>query len=116
MEMIDHTNSRIEEMEAEIRRENDRRNAFYRMLRATDRVLWRLEEMNRDGMKEIPDGVRAEIKDALKEVPGHCRESFQDTPVVQETLDSVFDVQEALFRWRHPEWAIEEEDDLVRAS
>jgi uncharacterized Zn finger protein len=114
--MIDHTNLRIEEMEAEIKRENDRRNAFYRMLRATDRVLWRLEEMNRDGLKQIPDQARAEIRDELKEVPGHCREPFHDTSVVQETLDSVFDVQEALFRWRHPEWAIEEEDDLIRAS
>jgi len=54
--MIDHTSSRIEQQETALRRQNRRRYAFQRMLEATDRVLWRLEEMNRDGV--IPAGCR----------------------------------------------------------
>ena len=62
--MIDETNLAIEELEEEIRRENDRRYAFYRMLNATDRVLWRLEELNRDGIKVIPGDMRGRMRDA----------------------------------------------------
>ena len=47
--MIDRTSTRIEQQETALRRHNRRRYAFQRMLEATDRVLWRLEEMNRDG-------------------------------------------------------------------
>jgi Mg2+ and Co2+ transporter CorA len=114
--MIDETNVRIEEMQEEIRRDNRRRNAFYDMLHATDRVLWRLEEMNRDGVKEIPHRLRDEIKRELGDIPESCRRPFRDSEAVQDTLDSVFDVQEALFRWRNPEWSLGDDDDLERAS
>jgi hypothetical protein len=114
--MIDRTNLRIEEMEEEIRRENDRRYAFYRMLNATDRVLWRLEEMNRDGVTTIPDPVRHKIRETVEELPDPCHEVFRDSDRVQETLDSIFELQESLFKWRNPEWALEEGDDLERAA
>ena|SRR2546423_9024844 len=114
--MIDRTNTSIEELEAEVRRENDRRYAFHRMLRATDQQLWRLEEMNRDGVKTIPKPVREELKETIEALPEKCQEPFQDSEQVQETLDSVFEVQERLFRWRHPDWATDEDDDLDRAS
>lgn len=113
--MIDETNLRIEEMQEEIRRENDRRNAFYRMLQASDSVLGRLEEMNRDGVKSVPDEVRAEFQGALEQLPGHVKESFRNTGVVQETLDSLFDLQEELFKWRNPDFTFDD-DDLERAS
>lgn len=103
-------------MEAEIRRENDRRYAFYRMLNATDRVLWRLEEMNRDGIKTIPEPMRSEIRETVDELPGPCHDAFRDSERVQETLDSVFDMQECLFKWRNPDWALEEGDDLERVA
>jgi hypothetical protein len=114
--MIDRTNTSIEEMEAEVRRQNDRRYAFHRMLRATDHHLWRLEEMNRDGVRTVPSGLRDEIRETIEMLPEHCQEPFRDTEQVQETLDSLFEVQERLFRWRHPEWAFEDEEDLDRAS
>jgi len=115
--MIDQTNTRIEEMEADVKRENERRYAFQRMLRLTDKHLWRLEEMNRDGVKTLPPPVREEIRVTIEQLPDHCKEPFRDSEQVQETLDSVFAVQERLFRWRHPEFPLaEEEDELDRAS
>jgi hypothetical protein len=63
--MIDQTSNRIEKQETALRRQNRRRYAFQRMLEATDRVLWRLEEMNRDGVKTVPGPVRAEVQERL---------------------------------------------------
>jgi chromosome condensin MukBEF ATPase and DNA-binding subunit MukB len=116
--MIDQTNTRIEEMEAEVKRENERRYAFQRLLRLTDEHLWRLEEMNRDGVKTVPPPMREEIRDTIEQLPDHCKEPFRDSEQVQEMLDSVFEVQERLFRWRHPEFPLDDEleDELDRAS
>ena len=102
--MIDHTSSRIEQQETALRRQMRRRYAFQRMLEATDRVLWRLEEMNRDGVKTVPGPVRAEIRGVVDTMPNHVREPLRDGGQVQDTLDSLFEVQERLFRWRYPDW------------
>ena len=102
--MIDHTSSRIEQQQTATRRANRRRYAFLRMLKATDRVLWRLEEMNRDGVKVVPRRVRVEIRDLVDAMPVQVREPLRDSGAVQDTLDSVFEVQERLFRWRYPDW------------
>ena len=67
--MIDHTSTRIEQQETSLRRQNRRRYAFQRMLEATDRVLWRLEEMNRDGVKHVPAPVRAELEKPAEAKP-----------------------------------------------
>jgi hypothetical protein len=114
--MIDHTSSRIEQQESALRRINRRRYAFQRMLEATDRVLWRLEEMNRDGVKTVPAPVRAEIKEAAELMPDHVKEPLRDSGHVQDTLDSLFEVQERLFRWRFPGWVDTEPDDFDFAS
>ena len=113
--MIDRTNERIGELQQEIERENARRYAFQRMLRSTDVVLWKLEEMNRDGVREVAPDVREEIRDTVAELPDDCQEVLRDSPAVQELLDSIFEVQERLFRWRHPEFVFDE-DDSERAS
>ncbi|HKC20292.1 MAG TPA: hypothetical protein VKE27_11770 [Candidatus Dormibacteraeota bacterium] len=102
--MIDHTNNRIEEHEAQLRRANRRRYAFHRMLQATDRVLWRLEELNRDGVKAVPKRARAELRDLATAMPRGIGDRLRDTGVVQDSLDSLFEVQEQLFRWRFPDW------------
>lgn len=102
--MIDRTSNHIEKEGRAVRRSNRRRYAFLRMLQATDRVLWRLEEMNRDGVKTVPPPVRAELRDVAGAMPDHVREPLRDTGKVQDTLDSVFEVQERLFRWRFPDW------------
>jgi hypothetical protein len=102
--MIDHTNGKILRQLAALRRENRRRYAFHRMLEATDRALWRLEEMNRDGVKSVPRRVRVEIRELGASMPPRIGEALRDTGQVQDTLDSVFDVQERLFRWRYPDW------------
>ena len=102
--MIDHTSSRIEQQQTALRRANRRRYRFQRMLAATDRVLWRLEEMNRDGVRTVPKPVRAELRDVVATLPNHVGEPLRDCGQVQDTLDSLFEVQERLFRWRYPDW------------
>jgi len=102
--MIDNTSSRIEQQQSALRREHRRRYAFQRMLEATDRVLWRLEEMNRDGVKTVPKRVRAELRSVIGTMPSQVREPLRDCGQVQDTLDSLFEVQERLFRWRYPDW------------
>src|SRR5262245_37191717 len=102
--MIDNTSSRIDEQQRAVRRANLRRYAFQRMLEATDRVLWRLEELNRDGVARVPKQVRTEVQELGAAMPLHVREVLRDTGHVQDTLDSLFEVQERLFKWRHPDW------------
>jgi hypothetical protein len=102
--MIDHTNSRIEHDARLLRREHRRRNAFMRMLRATDRVLWRLEELNRDGVRSVPKRVRIEMREVFRTIPDRIAGPLRDSGHVQDTLDSLFEVQERLFRWRYPDW------------
>ena len=110
--MIDQTNSRIEQQQRVLRREKRRRYAFQRMLRATDRVLWRLEEMNRDGVRTVPKRVRVEIREVVETMPIHVAEPLRDSAQVQDMLDGMFEIQERLFRWRYPDWHdFDPEDD-----
>ena len=119
--MIDHTSSRIEQGEAAVRRRNLRRYAFQRLLDATDRALWRLEEMNRDGVRDVPKGVRAQLQAVAGEMPDHVGEPLRNSGhvhgQVQDMLDRVFEVQERLFRWRFPDWHDwEPEEQEIAAS
>jgi hypothetical protein len=102
--VIDHTSSRIEQQQADNRRALRRRYAFHTMLKTTDRLLWRMEELNRDGVKTVPRRVRDEIRDAVDDMPSSIREPRRETVGVQDTLDSLFEIQERLFRWRSPDW------------
>jgi hypothetical protein len=114
--MIDHTSTRIEQQETALRRQNRRRYAFQRMLEATDRVLWQLEEMNRDGVKTVPAPVRTELREAVELMPDQVRAPLKDSGHVQDALDSLFEIQERLFRWRYPEWDDTEPDDFDYAT
>jgi hypothetical protein len=114
--MIDRTNTAIGEMEEDIRRENERRYSFYRDLHATDQVLWRLEELNRDGVKTIPEPERRDFVDALAALPAECRSLYKESELVQTVLDSLFEVQQCLFQRRDPRWSYDEDGDLERAS
>jgi hypothetical protein len=110
--MIDRTNDRIAEQEKEVRKRNRRRYAFQRMLEATDRVLWRLEELNRDGVTRVPKRVRMEVREVVSTMPALARDALRDGGKVQDTLDSVFEVQERLLRWRYPNWRDFEPEEL----
>ena len=114
--MIDHTNVRIAEEDKHVRRRNRRRYAFQRMLEATDRVLWRLEELNRDGITTVPKEVRVEVREAVSSMPAAARDALRDCGKVQDTLDSVFEVQERLLRWRYPNWHDYDPDELGEES
>src|SRR5947199_9701007 len=86
--MIDHTSTRIEQQETALRRQNRRRYAFQRMLEATDRVLWQLEEMKRDGVENVPPVLRAALKDGVEPMPDHTREPLRVEAPVTATADS----------------------------
>jgi hypothetical protein len=110
MAVIADASRDIEELEAAIRRENARRYAFYRMLNATDRILSQLEELNHDGVDVLPQAMQQRMRASLRELPNSCMEVYVVSDRVQEVLDSVFEVQERLLRWRDPLRATEEED------
>jgi hypothetical protein len=113
--MIDQTSLMIEETRETIRQNNVRRYAFYTMLHTTDRILWRLEEMNRDGMKTLSAKARSQIREQLEELPQEIVNLYQDSSETQVVLDSIFDMQEALFKWRDPQ-ATGDEEDLERLA
>ena len=110
--MIDSTSDRIAELQRALGRRNRRRYAFQRMLEATDRMLWRLEELNRDGVTSVPKRVRVEVREAVRTMPAEARDALRDGGKVQDTLDSLFEVQERLLRWRYPNWHDYEPDEL----
>src|SRR5260370_31975218 len=98
--MIDHTSTRIEQQETALRRQNRRRDAFQRMLEATDRVLWQLEEMNRDGVKTVPAPVRTEMREPVELMPSHVREPLNDSRHVHDALDRRFEIPDRPCRRR----------------
>jgi len=102
--MIDRTNDRIQRQHEDLRRRNRRRYAFHRLLQATDRALWRLEELNRDGVTAVPERVRVEIHELAASMPAEVRGALARAERVQSALDELFDAQERLFRWRYPDW------------
>jgi len=110
--MIDQTNVRIGEATAALRRRRAREQRFDRMLRLTDVVLWQLEEMNRDGLALVPDRRQAAIVDRLAAMPEPLRRMYCADGSVQSALDSLFEMQQALFKARHPEFDYGEIEEL----
>lgn len=110
--MIDQTNLRIGQATAELRRRKAREQKFDRLLRLTDVVLWQLEEMNRDGVAHVSDRRQAAIADRLAEMPESLRRMYVADGSVQSALDSLFEMQQALFKARHPEFDYGELDEL----
>ena len=110
--MIDQTNVRIGQATAELRRRKAREQKFDRLLKLTDVVLWQLEEMNRDGVSSVPDRRQAAIVDKLAGMPESLRRLYCSDGSVQCALDSLFEMQQALFKARHPEFDYGETDEL----
>ena len=110
--MIDQTNVRIGQATAELRRRKAREQKFDRLLLLTDVVLWQLEEMNRDGVAHVPDRRQAAIADKLAKMPESLRRLYCADGSVQCALDSLFDMQQALFKARHPEFDYGELNEL----
>lgn len=92
----------IRELEEAVAAENRRRYAFYRMLAATDRLLWALEKLNSDGVRRLPEDVRARMRASLAELPETVRNRFAEEGGVQVALDSVFDLQNDLLNLMVP--------------
>ncbi len=101
--MIDQTNARIGQATAELRRRKARAVKFDRLLRLTDVVLWQLEEMNRDGLSVVPDRRQEAISERLEAMPEPLRQMYCGSGSVQGALDSLFEIQQALFKARHPD-------------
>jgi hypothetical protein len=108
--MIDQTSVRIERAQAETLKRRARREAFEKMLKVSDTVLWRLEEMNRDGVVALSIQSQRDIVKRLRIMPERIRGLYCADGTVQGALDSLFAIQEALFRVRNPELDYDEEE------
>jgi hypothetical protein len=92
----------LERLEAEIRRDNAQRYEWRQWLDATDRVLDWLERSNLAGRKGISRVRQRWIERELAPLPHSCLEKLSRCGRVQQVLDSIFDIQEELFRLRDP--------------
>ena len=110
---LERTSLAIEELEADVQRDNDRRYQFYRMIRATDRVLGALEELNVVGTKVIPPALRPQLRRQLAGLPDECLAAYRSSGSVQKVLDSVFDVQDRLFLWRDQDAPPPDDDEMI---
>ena len=83
-----------------------------RLVRRSDFGLGQLEEMDRGGVAPLPDRRQAAIADKLAEMPEPLRRLYCADGSVQCALDSLFEMQRALFKARHPEFDYGELDEL----
>src|SRR5437763_13591971 len=97
--MIDTTSNSIEHQISSLRRANRRRYAFQRMLEATDKALWRPEEMNRDGVKTVPKSVRTQLRQDVATMPNHALQPLRATGQAQNTLQNPFEFQQHHRNW-----------------
>lgn len=93
-------------------RRRAQQQAFDRVLGATDLILWELEEMNRDGRSTVPERKRSEYVNRLAVVPSRLRRLYDNSGGTQAALDSLFEIQAALFRMRNPNWDYGDVEDL----
>lgn len=82
------------ELEALERHKQER--SYRRMLAVTDGVLGRLEQRNLAGQHELDDVIRRDLARMLSILPNDARRRFPSASTVQQALDGIFDVQEAL--------------------
>jgi hypothetical protein len=110
--MIDQTTSRIYEARVANRRRKQHQQRFERLVALTDTVLWQLEEMNRDGVAVMPERRRQVIESKIADLPDPLRGMFCADGTVQAALDSLFEMQQAIFKARHPEFDFGEAEEL----
>lgn len=110
--MIDETTADIIAARQRNRRRRARQQAYDRLIALTDTVLWKLEEMNRDGVAELSLRHRQVIDDRFADLPVWLKAMYCGEGSVQEALDSLFEMQQALFKARHPEYEFAEGDEI----
>ncbi|HXM58537.1 MAG TPA: hypothetical protein VOB72_24260 [Candidatus Dormibacteraeota bacterium] len=69
---------------------------YRRMLALTDGVLGRLEQRNLAGQEELDEVIQRDIARTLSVLPPDARGRFPQATSVQQALDGIFEVQEAL--------------------
>jgi hypothetical protein len=82
--------------EAEALERHKLERTYRRMLAITDGVLGRLEQRNLAGQHELDDVIRRDLAKMLRALPNDARRRFPSAQCVQQALDGVFEVQEAL--------------------
>jgi len=82
--------------EEAVREQRRVERSYRRMLSLTDELLGELEGRNLAGQRELDDGMRQRIGLTLLDVTPPARDRFPTVTTVQQALDGVFDVQEAL--------------------
>lgn len=91
--------------------------AYDKLIALTDTVLWQLEEMNRDGVSELPQRHRQVIENRFADLPAWLRDKYCGEGSVQQALDSLFEMQQAIFKARHPEFEFGDSDvDEIEAD
>jgi hypothetical protein len=89
------------------------RDWFRQALRTTDRYLWELEELNRAGVNQVTNDMRRQLQSVVLALAVGGEAVIPDSSSTQELLDSVFDLQDRLLRWRHPDFFADEDADAV---
>jgi hypothetical protein len=82
--------------EKEVLEQRRTERAYRRMLAMTDDVLGGLERRNLAGKRELDEVIRHEIDRMLVNLSPEARQRFPVATTVQEALDGIFVVQEAL--------------------
>ena len=98
MEELKAATDEIQQALHEFEERRSRQLRFRRQLAATDQVLDLLEKMNLNGVQYLGGSAARRIERTLSELPPQLRLAVNPRTRVQRTLDSVFEIQEALFR------------------
>ncbi len=70
--------------------------SYRRMLALTDGILGKLEQRNLANQRELDEMLQRQIARALALLAPDARDRFPGATTVQEALDGIFEVQEAL--------------------
>src|SRR5437588_785914 len=111
--MFDRTWEKIRQLQVALDGRRRQRMAFRDLVHATDDLLWRLEELNLNGVREASPELHRHIEKAVSGLPIELRDAIPASASIQELLDGMFAAQERIFRWRHPDFFAEDDFDFA---
>jgi hypothetical protein len=110
--MLEDANRDIQRLCQEDLRRRWRQKQLDRVVHAIDDLLFRLEDLNLQGVDRVPANLRERASQILDAVPG--REEYECLRVryrVVPMMDVLFRAQEVLFRLRDPHRTMYEDED-----
>ncbi len=112
--MLENANQDIRRLETEALRRRADTTRLMNVVRAIDRLLFDLEDLNLKGVDRVPARLRERAGTILEVVPGPDPEKDPDFRIrfrVMPMMDVLFKAQEILFRIRCPERAVYNDND-----